>query len=237
MEQGDACLGCVKRATFNEEDWRRAMVQDPGKPAPVSPPAKSEQPPGTPAKASPPGQDPAKTDPAKTDPTKTDTAKQEPGKTIAPDKTALGKIDTPKAEATKTDQAAPENAPVIPLQPQPGAIAVPPVAPAPEGFRIGSILIPALWLVGILVVGALLLAWLKKRRENTTLVPTTTASEQLATFRHAYEEGEMTPEEFKKVKARLSEKLREQDPMSMPPQAKRRRDGDPPTGLPGDEMA
>ena len=47
----------------------------------------------------------------------------------------------------------------------------------------------------------------------------------------------MTPEEFQKVKARLSEKLRQQDPMSMPPQAKRRRDGEPPHGSPGDEMA
>jgi hypothetical protein len=132
----------------------------------------------------------------------------------------------------------PETPPVIPLQPPPGIVGVPPAAPpAAEPFRIGSILIPALYLVGILVLGAIILAWLKRRRVSDDLAPSTTASEQLATFRHAYEDGEMTPEEFQKVKARLSEKLRDRDPMSMPPQAKRRRDGEPPSGLPGDDTA
>jgi len=112
---------------------------------------------------------------------------------------------------------------------------VPPPA-APGQFTFGTILIPALWLIGILVVGALILAWLRRSRQGTELAATTTATDQLAAFRNAYEEGEMTTDEFKKVKARLTEKLRERDPMSMPPQARPRRESDSPTGL-GDESA
>jgi hypothetical protein len=94
---------------------------------------------------------------------------------------------------------------------------------------------PALALVALLVIGALILAWLKRSRQRDALTASTTASDQLATFRHAYEEGEMTPEEFQKVKARLSEKLRERDPVSMPPQARRKRLGDSGADVSGGE--
>ena len=57
---------------------------------------------------------------------------------------------------------------LFPLQPPPGAkIAVPPKE-QPKNFQIGSILEPALWLIAILTVGAILMAWLKKNRDRTS---------------------------------------------------------------------
>jgi hypothetical protein len=191
------------------------MAQDPGKSTPGSP-VKQEQPPGKEA----PGKD-------------------VPGKTAAPQATAPAKSDAPgKVQASRTEPAKtelttspaqnelPQQPPVQPLQSPPVATTTGVAAPPPAGIQFGDILIPALFLVAILVAGAFVLAWLKRNRQRGDVV-TTTASDQLATFRHAYEEGEMTPEEFKKVKARLTEKLRERDPMSMPPQARTRRDEDP----------
>lgn len=195
------------------------MVQDPGKSVPGLPPAKQEQPPGkdVPGKPS--------TAPGKVEQTA-------PGKAEAP-KPAPAKTGQELATAPAKDEIVPQ--PVLPLQTPPPAAQGVAVAPAAEPFRIGSILQPALLLVAILVVGALILAWLKRSREKTEqLATTTTASDQLATFRHAYEEGEMSPEEFKKVKARLTEKLREPDPMSMPPQVRPPRDDETPTT--GDEI-
>ena len=134
---------------------------------------------------------PAKDTSAPSTPTKQD---------IPPEPPAAG-------DATKTDTA-PLEQPVIPLQPPPGAkIALPP-KPAAGNFEIGTILVPALWLIGILTFGALLIAWLKKNRDRTFSAVTLSPHEQLSSFREALEEGEMTEEEFKKVKAHLAKKIK-----------------------------
>lgn len=197
------------------------MGQDPGKPAP-----------GSPAK-----QDP----PAKNAPGKDVPGKDAPGKQTqpAPDKLQGGVSDPAKKEKPAQDVPPPEKEPeiqqpVLPLGPPPAAAPGVVAKPPQEGFQIGSILFPALWLVGILVAGALVIAWLRKAREKSALALTTTASDQLDTFRQAYENGEMSREESLKVKARLTEQLR--DPQSMPPQAKMRLHGRDPESL-GEETS
>jgi hypothetical protein len=199
------------------------MGQDPVKPAPGSPPAKQDP--------------PAKDAPGKAVPGKDAPAKPTPP---APDKVQGGISDPARKDKPAQDATPPEKEPEVPPQPvlplgpppaaAPGVVAKPP----PEGFQIGSILFPALWLVGILVIGALVIAWLKRTRDRSALTITTTASDQLETFREAYENGEMSREEFLKVKARLTEQLR--DPLSMPPQAKLRQPGRDPESL-GDETS
>jgi hypothetical protein len=96
----------------------------------------------------------------------------------------------------------------IPAQLPPGAkLAAPPKEPA-KNFQIGSILEPALLLIGILAVGAILIAWLKKTRDRSAGAIALTAHDQLSAFRESMEQGDMTDEEFKKVKLLLAEKLR-----------------------------
>jgi len=118
------------------------------------------------------------------------------------DKTAQppAKVDT--APAPELQQ------PIIPLQPPPGAKLAVPAKEKPGNFQIGSILEPALWLIAILTVGALLLAWLKKNKERQFAGFSVSPHEQLSSFRDSMEEGDMTEEEFKKVKALLGQKIK-----------------------------
>lgn len=83
-----------------------------------------------------------------------------------------------------------------------------PAKDQPKNFQIGSILQPALLLILVLAVGAILIAWLKKNRDRTTGTVALSANDQLTAFRESMEQGDMTDEEFKKVKLLLSEKLR-----------------------------
>lgn len=117
------------------------------------------------------------------------------------DKTAQppAKVDTAPAELQQ---------PIIPLQPPPGAKLAVPAKEKPGNFQIGSILEPALWLIAILTVGALLLAWLKKNKERQFAGFSVSPHEQLSSFRDSMEEGDMTEEEFKKVKALLGQKIK-----------------------------
>jgi hypothetical protein len=139
--------------------------------------------------------------------------KQPPSKTD--EKTAPSKDATPmkEQESTPGKDALPpieKQQPVIPLAPPPGAqVAVPPKQ-QPKNFQIGSVLEPALWLIGILAVGAILIAWLRKNRDRQLNAAALTANDQLTAFRESMEQGDMTDEEFKKVKVLLSEKLRKQ---------------------------
>jgi uncharacterized membrane protein len=109
--------------------------------------------------------------------------------------------ETEKNEIAKVKQ------PELPFHPPPGAAQGVPVKQPVGQHQIGAILEPALWLVGILALGALIIAWLKKNREKQVGTVALTAHDQLSTFRQALEEGEMTDEEFKKVKALLAEKI------------------------------
>jgi len=136
-----------------------------------------------------------------------------PGPATTQEKTAPTK-DIPG----KTGQEKPlgkENAPPvdvqplnIPTQPPPGAkIEVKP-KDQHKNFEIGSILQPALLLIGILTLGAIILAWLKKNRDRSTGAATLSANDQLSAFRESMEQGDMTDDEYKKVKALLAEKIR-----------------------------
>jgi hypothetical protein len=87
-------------------------------------------------------------------------------------------------------------------------------APAPPRGGGPSLLDPRLlWatisLVAILLLGALVLAWfdrLRKRVDQNVLTP----GDQLAAFRLSYERGELSQEEYERIRARLSPKLRKQ---------------------------
>jgi hypothetical protein len=139
-------------------------------------------------------------------------AEKTPQKPPAKNDKELTGIDKPGEVAGKKDQQPVETlpAPEVPVQLPPGAkIAVPgPAAPAPGNFKIGSILEPALWLIGILTFGAILIAWLKKNKERQRDGFSVSPHEQLTAFRDSMEEGDMTEEEFKKVKAHLAAKIR-----------------------------
>ncbi len=129
------------------------------------------------------------------------------GKTLPKDESPAkpGQETTP---AKDTAPAGEPQQPVIPFQQAPPAIAVQQPKQPPKNFEIGSILFPALWLIGALALGAIMLSWLKKYRERNAGAFSLSANEQLSAFRQSMEEGEMTDDEFKKVKALLGEKLR-----------------------------
>jgi hypothetical protein len=91
----------------------------------------------------------------------------------------------------------------------------------PHPVRPPSLLDPQLlWAIGALIatllLGALIFAWLdrwRKRGERNTLGAT--PAEQLTAFRQSYERGELSQEEYERVRAKLAPKVRQQ--MNLPP--------------------
>jgi hypothetical protein len=91
----------------------------------------------------------------------------------------------------------------------------------PTPVRPPSLLDPQLlWAIGALIatllLGALIFAWLdrwRKRGERNT--PGATPAQQLTAFRQSYERGELSQEEYERVKAKLAPKVRQQ--MNLPP--------------------
>ncbi len=118
-----------------------------------------------------------------------------------PGQDAPGKKDEVSIPPSKLDVAP---APQINL---PGIPAPAPVKPR-EPFRIGTMLEPALWLIAALGLGALAIAWVKRYQKQQDMESRDTAHDQLAKFRQAVQDGEMTNEEFRKVKELLAEKIR-----------------------------
>jgi hypothetical protein len=128
-----------------------------------------------------------------------DKAKETPASKLA------GEVKQPPVKAE--EKAAPgKDTPVKAGQETPPTKDAVPPAEAPP--PLGSILQPALLLILILAVGAILIAWLKKTRDRTKGAVTLSAHDQLSAFRDSLDEGDMTDEEFKKVKALLAEKIR-----------------------------
>jgi hypothetical protein len=91
--------------------------------------------------------------------------------------------------------------------------------PAPAPPKAPSLLEPQLlWATAALVVtlllGALVISlfdrW-RKRADPAVLTP----AEQLAAFRLSYERGELSQEEYERIRARLAPRLREQ--LNLPP--------------------
>jgi hypothetical protein len=89
----------------------------------------------------------------------------------------------------------------------------------PTPVRPPSLLDPQLlWamaaLIATLLLGALIFAWLdrwRKRGARDTLTP----ADQLTAFRQSYERGELSQEEYERVRAKLAPKMRQQ--MNLPP--------------------
>lgn len=87
--------------------------------------------------------------------------------------------------------------------------------PAPK-TQMGDFLIPALWLVGGLIVAAgILVAVRKWGRQAAT--PDEDVHQQLAQFRQAYQQGQMNRGEYERVHALLAEKIRQQTGVAPPP--------------------
>lgn len=129
-------------------------------------------------------------------------------------KTSAGKDETPKSNeaVVKRQPTTPQDSqPALQLW-QPSAPLAIRIAPAereePPGHRIGQILEPALWMVGALLFSAIVLmliqAW-KKR----SLAVRDGLNEQLTQFRDAYQQGKMSKEEYHRVHALLTGRLRE----------------------------
>jgi hypothetical protein len=92
-----------------------------------------------------------------------------------------------------------------------------PAGPPAPGWG-GSFLLPGLYLVGALLVGAVVIAVAGRWRRRPRSV-TATASEQLTEFRSLYEKGQMSREEFERVRARLGTEIRTAELGSLPPPA------------------
>jgi hypothetical protein len=87
------------------------------------------------------------------------------------------------------------------------ANAKPPVAPRP--WWDPRFLVAALALVGIILLGALIIAWLDRWRKRSGPQPFN-ANDQLAHFRELYEQGELSQEEFERIRVRLTAQLRQE---------------------------
>lgn len=120
----------------------------------------------------------------------------------------------------------PQSAPTAPAvdapreTPMPKGLPPRPTVPANPRERIGSMVEPALWLVGALVLGAIGLGVLKRLQQVRPSKPEEELHAQLAAFRAAHLEGEMTTEEYEKVKAKLTPKIKELEakpPAAQPP--------------------
>jgi hypothetical protein len=82
------------------------------------------------------------------------------------------------------------------------------IAAKPDAARM-----PVLWttlsLIAMLLVGALVIALVDRWRKRAQHAERQSAGDQLSHFRKLYERGELSREEFERVRALLSERLRE----------------------------
>jgi hypothetical protein len=77
-----------------------------------------------------------------------------------------------------------------------------------------ALMIPALSMAGALLVGALIVAMVRRwHQKDSSLGPS--ASDQLAEFRTLYEQGQISAEEFKRLRNILSEEIRREH--ALPP--------------------
>jgi len=96
------------------------------------------------------------------------------------------------------------------------------VAAATDPEKLGTMRSPVLWttlaLVVALLLGALIIAvaerWRKKTREGRS-----DAGDQLAHFRSLYERGELSREEFERIRGKLGKRMRQELDLPAPPPA------------------
>jgi hypothetical protein len=93
------------------------------------------------------------------------------------------------------------------------------MAAAPEPAKLGTMKSPVLWttlaLVVALLLGALVIA-VAERWRKTTREGRSDAGDQLAHFRRLYERGELSREEFERIRAKLGTRLRKELDMPAP---------------------
>jgi hypothetical protein len=74
---------------------------------------------------------------------------------------------------------------------------------------------PSAALVGLLLLGAIVLAWMKRRRTRTPGGPEP-SEDPLATFQTLYEQGTLSREEFERIRARLGPQAEAEGPKPPP---------------------
>jgi len=81
-----------------------------------------------------------------------------------------------------------------------------------------ALFIPAMSLVAALLVGAVIIAFVRRWQQlqrRSSLSPS--ASDQLAQFRALHEQGRISEEEFRRLRAVLSEEIRKENALPPPP--------------------
>jgi hypothetical protein len=81
-----------------------------------------------------------------------------------------------------------------------------------------TFLLPALYLVGALLVGAVTIALVNRWRRQASGPERSDPSQQLAHFRTLYEQGSISQEEFERLRAVLGGQLRRELQVPPPPQ-------------------
>jgi hypothetical protein len=137
---------------------------------------------------------------------------------------------TNKTPIASAPDSAPASAPAAGQlwQQQPGK-AVAGQKPANEeqgGHRVGQILEPALWMVGALLLSAILLAGIQAWRKRKVAAGDN-LQDQLTQFRDAFRKGQMSKEEYQRVHALLTGRIREQIKVTEKETAKPAAEGTP----------
>jgi hypothetical protein len=88
----------------------------------------------------------------------------------------------------------------------------------------------SLGLIGILLVGALIIWWADRWRKRTA-APPEGSGDQLSHFRELYERGELSPEEFERIRGLLGQRLRQELDVPPPPPPDGRPAEPPETGI------
>ena len=83
----------------------------------------------------------------------------------------------------------------------------------------------SLGLIGVLLVGALIIWWVDRWRKRSA-ESTESPNDQLAHFRALYDQGELSPEEFERIRHLLGKRLRQELDVAQPPPPER-----PDTGI------
>jgi hypothetical protein len=98
----------------------------------------------------------------------------------------------------------------------PAVQVVPPQEP-PAGAKVGQILEPALYMVGVLILFAAGLMIFQALRKRSRGGDRDSLQDQLTQFREAFEKGEMTKEEYRRVHALLTGRIQKQVKAPSPP--------------------
>lgn len=85
------------------------------------------------------------------------------------------------------------------------------------GEGVGQILTASLWMAGILLVGAILLTILKKIQSQRDTAQPSSAQEQLAQFRVAHDKGEISADEYQRLRGMLTGQIKDQPVIAPPP--------------------